>query len=242
MPHLYIGCSGYSYQHWRGVFYPDHIPQKQWFAHYRSIFSTVELNVTFYRLPKVETFQHWYADTASDFSFAVKGSRFITHRKRLAGVEEALDRFFEGAMELREKLQVVLWQLPPSFRVSLERLEPFLSLIDRYPVRHTFEFRHESWLCPEVIELCQKHKAALCMADAPAFLASPPVTSDFIYIRRHGYGGSYTGNYSNEELQRDAERIRGYLARGLDVFVYFNNDIGGYAPRNASELAGMLES
>jgi uncharacterized protein YecE (DUF72 family) len=240
MPQLSIGCSGYSYQHWRGNFYPDHLSQKKWFAHYGSIFRTVELNVTFYRIPKAETFQHWYQGSAPEFTFAIKGSRYITHIKRLIDAEESLPRFFTPASELQEKLKVVLWQFPPSFACDLQRLEAFLDLLEAYPVRQVFEFRNENWLRPEVVELCRSRKAALCMADAPAFLDEPPVTGEFVYIRRHGAQGRYFGEYSEEQLARDAERIRSYLAGGNDVYVYYNNDMGGAAPRNAVGLAALL--
>lgn len=241
MARLFIGCSGFSYRHWRGTFYPDDITQKEWFTYYSSHFSTVELNVTFYRTPNAETFRHWHDDSAANFSFAVKGSRFITHIKRLQEIEESLDRFFGPAQQLKEKMQVVLWQLPPQFKLNLERLESFLVLLENYGVRNTLEFRNESWIVPEVVDLCRSRNVSLCMADHPPFLDEPPITADFVYIRRHGMQGSYNGFYSSEQLAKDAARIRGYLERDLDVFIYFNNDLGGAAPNNAIELAGMLQ-
>ena len=240
MAKLFIGCSGFSYRHWRGNFYPDGISQKQWFNHYRTVFDTIEMNVTFYRIPKPETFKKWYQESAADFSFAVKGSRYITHIKRLLDIESALERFFEPARELQEKWQVVLWQFPPQFRCDLPRLEHFLDLVAPYHRRHTLEFRNESWLCPEVAQLCRSRNASLCMADSPPFLDEPPITADFVYMRRHGMQGSYNGSYSKEQLEKDAERIRSYLANKLDVFIYFNNDAWGAAPQNAVELAAML--
>lgn len=207
MPDIYLGCSGYSYHHWRGDFYPEHLPQNRWFAHYQEVFSTVELNVTFYRTLKPETFRHWHEGSPPGFTFALKGSRFITHRKRLLEAESSLPRFFEPALELKEKLKVVLWQLPPTFPCDLNRLSRFLDLLQNYPVRHAFEFRHESWLIPEVIELCGRRKVALCMADAPSFLDELPITSDFVYLRRHGNGGHYLGEYDSTQLRRDADRI-----------------------------------
>jgi uncharacterized protein YecE (DUF72 family) len=240
MPKLYLGCSGFSYRHWRGEFYPEGLPQKEWFAHYRSIFSTIELNVTFYRLPTPEAFSTWYAESAPDFSFALKGSRYITHLKRLLDVEEALDKFFAPAQLLKEKLRTVLWQFPPDFRYAPERLENFLNLLENYRVRNALEFRNESWLCPEAIKLCKERKVSLCMADRPAFLDAPPLTADFVYLRRHGAEGNYIGEYTTEQLEKDAARIRKYLAGKRDVFIYFNNDAGGAAPRNAQQLATLL--
>jgi uncharacterized protein YecE (DUF72 family) len=241
MAKLYIGCSGFSYGHWRGNFYPEGLAQKDWFAHYRSVFSTVELNVTFYRTPSAETFRHWHEESDANFSFALKGSRYITHVKRLLDNETPLDRFFSPARELKEKLQVVLWQFPPQFKCDLQRLESFLGQIGNYGVRNTLEFRNESWLCREVIELCNAHKVSLCMADWPPFLNEPPLTADFVYIRRHGMQGSYNGSYTTQELKKDALRIEGYLQKNFDVFIYFNNDVGGAAPKNALELSQLMQ-
>jgi len=240
MANLFIGCSGFSYRHWIGNFYPEGLSQKQWFAHYGSVFSTVELNVTFYRTPSVETFRHWHEESAGNFSFAVKGSRYITHVKRLLDSELPLQRFFSAAQGLKEKLQVVLWQFSPQFKCDLQRLKSFLESLESYQVRNTLEFRNESWLCPEVIELCKAGNVSLCMADWPPFLDETPLTADFVYIRRHGMQGSYNGNYERPALEKDAKRIHGYLAKNLDVFTYYNNDIGGNAPRNAVELADIM--
>ena len=233
MAELFIGCSGFSYQHWRGEFYPEDLPQKEWFAHYGTIFSTVELNVTFYRTPTAENFTRWYEESGPDFSFALKGSRYITHLKRLLDVEEALDRFFAPA-------QVVLWQFPPDFKCAPDRLDTFLALLQNYRVRSTLEFRNESWLCDEVVDLCRSRKVSLCMADRPGFIDQTPLTADFVYLRRHDAGGNYQGEYTGAQLERDAGRIRSYLSKKRDVYIYFNNDAGGAAPRNALDLARML--
>lgn len=239
MPRLHIGCSGFNYKHWKGVFYPDTLPEKRWLEHYQSVFSTVELNVTFYRLPLVSSFNRWYHATPPDFVFSIKGSRFITHLKRLVDPEDSLRLFFERAAPLKEKLQVVLWQFPPSFHADIERLYKFLKLLKGYPVRHTFEFRHESWITGEVITLCKKNKVSLCTADAPAFLFTLPVTADFVYLRRHG-ALAEGGDYSEDFLREDARRVKSFLKKGLDVFVYFNNDLFSYAPQNARTLQELL--
>jgi uncharacterized protein YecE (DUF72 family) len=241
MAELYVGCSGFSYQHWRGQFYPEDLSQKRWFSHYCSTFSTVELNVTFYRLPTAETFTRWYEESGPDFTFALKGSRYITHLKRLLDSEAALDRFFVPTQRLKEKLRVVLWQFPPDFKRDLERLEGFLALLENYRVRNTLEFRNQSWLCDEVVALCKSRNVSLCMADRPSFLDAPPLTADFVYLRRHGAEGNYQGEYTRADLEHDAGRIRNYRAKKRDVFIYFNNDAGGAAPRNALELAGILK-
>lgn len=240
MPLLHIGCSGFSYPDWQGTFYPEGLPQRRWFAHYCGVFSSVELNVTFYRLLRPATFVRWREETPPGFVFSVKGSRFITHVKRLAEPGGPLERFFDGVLQLGAKLSTVLWQLPPSLECDAERLGRFLECLRPYPARNALEFRHESWLNDEIIALCRAHSAALCMADWPPFINTPPLTADFVYIRRHGQGGHYSSSYTTEELAADDVRIRGYLASGRDVHIYFNNDYHAHAPQNALELAAML--
>jgi uncharacterized protein YecE (DUF72 family) len=241
MSRFNIGCSGFSYKHWKEVFYPNDLSPGAWLQYYTRSFSTVELNVTFYHLPSRAAFLSWHRATPPGFIFAVKGSRFITHIKRLADAEEPLARFFEGTTLLKEKLKVVLWQLPPTSAVNLERFSSFLKLLKKYPLRHAFEFRHESWITPKVVDLCAEHNVCLCMADSPAFLQDLPVTADFVYIRRHGKTASHAGRYSKAQLAQDAVRIRIYGGQEKDIFVYFNNDPHGYAPLNARELIDLLK-
>ncbi|GMT48296.1 MAG: hypothetical protein IEMM0007_1862 [bacterium] len=240
MAKVKIGCSGFMYDHWRGVFYPEGLPKKNWFQYYTGVFDTVELNVTFYRLPKRESFAGWYKKSPEGFSFSIKGSRYITHVRRIKEPEEALERFFDVAVDLRDKLSVVLWQFPPGFGLDLNRLENFLFMLRKYRVRHAFEFRHQGWIVPEVTELLRDEGHAFCMADWPEFINELPVTADFVYMRRHGHGGRYNSCYSLDELRKDAGRIKGYLKQGLDVYMYFNNDAFGYAPKNAVELKELL--
>ncbi|MEN6488373.1 MAG: DUF72 domain-containing protein [Smithella sp.] len=240
MKQLYIGCSGFSYDQWQGTFYPAGIPKTKWLAYYCTVFSSVELNVTFYRLPKQETFEKWHRQTPSNFSFAIKGSRFITHVKRLRDPAENLERFFAAALHLNDKLKIVLWQFPPSLSINTERLAKFLQLLAKYKLRNTLEFRNRSWLTEDVYYLCRKYNTSLCMADWPEFIDELPLTADFVYIRKHGRCGDYAGCYTQEELKRDAGRIRNYLREGRDVFIYFNNDAFGFAPQNAQELRQIL--
>ncbi len=241
MPDLRIGCSGFNYPGWRGNFYPADLPQKKWFEYYCRVFNTVELNVTFYRLPLASTFKKWHDETPEDFVFSLKGSRFITHIKRLIEPEEPLKLFFKRAMNLKNKLKVVLWQFPPSFKINTPRLKRFLKLLKKYSVRHTLEFRNESWISEDVVDLCRENNVSLCMADWPEFIDKLPVTSDFVYMRRHGTDGSYATSYSRAYLKKDAKRIKNYLRDKKDVYIYFNNDAFGYAPKNARELMEMLK-
>lgn len=241
MPKLHIGCSGFNFSDWKGVFYPPNLPQRKWLEHYCTVFDTVELNVTFYRLPLAETFVTWHNVTPSNFAFSLKGSRYITHIKRLVDVEEAVRTFFEKALILEGKILVVLWQFPPRFMADIGRLEIFLQYLAHYPVRHTLEFRNNSWINDEVVDLCKRYNASLCMADWPPLFDNLPETADFIYIRRHGEGGNYESDYPKASLRNDAMRIKQHLKDGKDVFIYFNNDARGYAPKNAKELIGMLK-
>ncbi|MFZ6017943.1 MAG: DUF72 domain-containing protein [Nitrospirota bacterium] len=236
MATLRIGCSGFLYDEWRGNFYPENLSRTHWLEYYCTKFSTVELNVTFYRLPERETFAKWYSSTPEGFTFSLKGSRFITHVKKLKDCAEPIEAFFSRAAVLKEKLGVILWQLPPGFEMDLERLKHFLEAIRPYQARNTFEFRNKTWINKKVIDLLEKENATFCMADWPEFLDKLPLTADFVYIRRHGEGGSYATSYSAESLTKDAKRIRAYLRQKKSVFIYFNNDAKGYAPQNAVEL------
>lgn len=237
---LRIGCSGFLYDHWKGVFYPEGIPKKKWLEYYCANFSTVELNATFYGVPDKETFLKWLKETPAGFVFSLKGSRFITHTKKLKACVEPLEVFFSRAAGLKEKLGVILWQLPPSLKADPARLAEFLELLRAFKLRNAFEFREKTWVSKKVISLMERENACICMADWPEFLNDLPVTADFVYIRRHGKGGSYATSYSQDELRLDALRIRKYLRQKKDVFIYFNNDAFGYAPADALSLKKLL--
>lgn len=222
----FVGTSGFMYRHWAGgVFYPPKLPQKKWLEFYAEHFRTVELNVAFYRLPSEDAFRSWYKRTPDNFSFALKGSRFITHVKRLKDCGEPLRLYFRRARLLREKLSVVLWQLPPRFKKDASRLSDFVRALKNYrSVRHAFEFRDATWFDAEVYELLGALDMAVCMADWPCYGVKVPETAGFAYLRRHGPRGDglYAGCYSEEELRRDAQRIRQWLSEGRDVYVYFH--------------------
>lgn len=231
----HIGTSGYIYSHWGdGVFYPPNIPQTKWLEYYCQYLDSVELNVSFYRLPSLSAFAGWYKRTPRNFRFAVKGSRFITHIKRLKDPEFSLELFFSRLKPLKEKLSVVLWQLPPQFKLNIERLERFVDIITKLKTtsRQVFEFRHPSWFCEEVYEILKKGDCAICLADCfPCALNAPDIAS-FLYIRRHGAGNQlYGGCYTEDELKKDAR-----LIKKKDSFIYFNNDSQGWAVKNAVRL------
>jgi uncharacterized protein YecE (DUF72 family) len=229
---LRIGTSGYQYEHWRGLFYPRRLPQKAWFAHYAAHFDTVEINNTFYRLPQPAAFEAWRARTPADFCYALKFSRYGSHLKRLRDPAEPITRFLDRADRLGSFLGPILVQLPPNWRPDTERLSEFLKHAGgRY--RWAFEFRDRRWLCAEVFDLLRDAKAALCIHD---LITDHPreITADWVYLRFHG--GSSGGNYTYQALQAEASHIRQYVAAGLDVFAYFNNDVGGHALHNAADL------
>jgi uncharacterized protein YecE (DUF72 family) len=242
-----IGTSGYNYPHWwNGVFYPSDLPQRKWLEFYTEYFDTVELNVTFYRLPRKEVFEGWYKRTSKKFLFAVKGSRFITHIKRLKDCREPLSLLFDHASALKEKLGVVLWQLPPRFSFEKERLEKFCVLLSTLPRsklhRHAFEFRDESWFCQEAFRILEEFHFAYCIAHGSGLPFMEKVTSNFIYLRLHGGEVLYGSNYSDKELNQWAGKIQSWKGKGKTVFVYFNNDAYGFAIKNALSLKKLVPS
>lgn len=236
-----VGCSGFLYKDWKGNFYPEEISKKSWFKYYVQHFDSIELNITFHRLLKKETFHRWYRETPDDFSVCLKGSRFITHIRKLKDVDMPLESFFNVASPLMDKLKVVLWQLPNHVKCNYKSLEDFVRILSRYEVRHAFEFRHESWLSDKVVNLLQSENIALCMADCPEFIVDLPLTADFVYIRRHGKDCSYATSYTEEELLQDAVRLRSYVEQEKTAYIFFNNDVSAFAPHNALELLSLLQ-
>ena len=236
-----IGCSGWNYQHWRnGVFYPPRFAPRRWLGFYAERFDTVEINMTFYRLPRDTAVAKWVEETPPDFIFAVKMSRYVTHIKRLRDLPPSLELFYSRIRPLVDtpKLGHVLWQLPATFQRDDERLAQALAQLPRG--RHCFEFRHESWFAPEVYELLRRHEVALVIGDTPKRpFQSHELTADWTFIRFHeGTRGRFS-NYSESELEEWAQRIERWAASG-DVYAYFNNDRNGYAVRNALWLKERL--
>ena len=237
---VHIGTSGWHYKHWLGLFYPEKLPAREMFQFYARHFNTVEINNTFYHLPLPSTFDAWRENSPKDFLFAVKGSRFITHMKKLLDPLNTTAKFFLGAERLETKLGPILFQLPPRWGLDLKRLAEFLQAL---PPGHqyVFEFRDESWIVEGVFDLLHKHNAAFCIHDLGGMQTPLEVPASFTYIRFHGPGkAKYRGSYSPEALQQWADRISNWRSTLSDVFVYFNNDIGGHAITNALELKKLL--
>ncbi|MDD5748021.1 MAG: DUF72 domain-containing protein [Actinomycetota bacterium] len=239
MAKVFIGTSGWVYPHWKGVFYPEDMKQKDWFMHYASYFDTVEINNSFYRLPELKTFENWARNSPANFRFTVKANRFITHVKRLKDPKESVSRFFDNLEGMGEKCSVVLFQLPPKWKADVERLESFLSVLPE-KTRFVFEFRDETWLCEPVYELLRKNGAALCFADRPFCPGPREVTADFCFYRMHGGYGREAPGYSTRELKNIATEIALHLEAGRDAFAYFNNDYEGFAVKNALDLKSLI--
>jgi uncharacterized protein YecE (DUF72 family) len=237
---LRVGCSGWEYVHWRGEFYPAEIPRTRWFDFYATRFDTVEINNTFYRLPEAETFARWAARAPRRFLYAVKASRFLTHMKKLKDPEEPLERLFGRMRALGRHLGPVLYQLPPGWKLDPGRLEHFLQALPT-GARHVLEFREPSWYADSVLRLLERHRVSLCLHDMRGSATGRLRVGPLVYVRYHGSDGRYGGGYSNERLRGWADWLHEQRAAGADVFAYFNNDVGGHAPRDAVTLRRLLE-
>ena len=236
-----IGCSGWNYKHWRdGVFYPPRLPARAWLDYYARHFDTVEVNNTFYRLPRPAAVANWVEQTPPEFLFAVKASRFLTHIKRLTDLGPGVERFYEAIEPLvgSPKLGPVLWQLPPRFRRDDDRLADALARLP--PGRHCFELRDESWFAADVYALLLEHGVALVIGDHPTRpYQAHELTADWTFVRFHAGTRGRDGNYSETELHEWAKRLRSWRRR-VEVYAYFNNDWRGFAVRNARRLKQLL--
>jgi uncharacterized protein YecE (DUF72 family) len=237
---LRIGCSGWNYADWRGTFYPQREPQRRWLELYAQRFDTVEVNTTFYRLPRRDAVAGWVKQTPADFSFAVKASRYLTHIKRLTDLGDGVARFYERIEPLIEagRLGPVLWQLPGNFPRDDGRLERWLDALP--DGRHTIEFRHESWFCAPVMRALREHDVALTIGDHPERpFQTHEATASWRFVRFHYGRRGRAGNYSAAEIEQWARRIAQWRRR-QEVWAYFNNDWRGFAPANARALARRL--
>jgi uncharacterized protein YecE (DUF72 family) len=236
-----VGCSGWNYGHWRERVYPKGVPARRWLEYYATLLDTVEVNATFYRLPNRSAVAGWVEQTPSDFVFAVKASRYLTHLKRLTDLGSGVERFYERIEPLVEggKLGPVLWQLPENFHRNDERLSEALEAVP--PGRHAFEFRHPSWFVEDVYALLREHGAALVIGDHPQRpFQTHELTADWTFLRFHHGSRGRNGNYSERELQTWKRRIDRWRQQA-DVYAYFNNDWEGYAVRNGLWLSARLK-
>ncbi len=243
---MYIGTSGWNYKHWREIYYPRGLAQRKWLPFFAADFDTVEINTSFYRIPKIESVAQWQCSTPPHVRFAVKLWRGITHYKKLINSREFLLRFFDVFEPLEPHRRApLLIQLPPHLGKNTDKLRHFfddLRAAAPSPWRYAFEFRNSAWLVAEIYELLDREGAALCIHDMRnAGATNQSNAAPFVYVRRHGSGeGKYAGSYSPEQIRDDACSIRSWCASGRDVFVYYNNDIGGHALENARQLKQEL--
>lgn len=270
VPEVRVGISGWTYAPWRGDFYPAGLPHRRELEYASENLTSIEINGTFYAMQKPSSFAKWRAETPEDFVFSIKGGRYITHVKRLVGAEPALANFFAtGVLSLGSKLGPFLWQLPPNFQFDADKLATFFDLLPRTttaaielaerrddklaedrvslvadadsPLRYALEVRHPSFDTPDAVELLREKNIAFVVADSGGkypYVETP--TADFVYVRLHGAEELYASGYDDDALDGWARRIAEWKARGLDVFVYFDNDAKGYAPHDAMRLIDRL--
>jgi uncharacterized protein YecE (DUF72 family) len=236
MAELRVGTSGWHYPHWKRVFYPAGLKPDDWLAFYAQTFDTVEVNNSFYRLPSREVFEGWARTVPPGFAFAVKASRYITHNKKLKDPRQPLDRLMKSADGLGDKLGPILFQLPPRWRSNPGRLEEFVGALHSGH-RYAFEFRDDSWMNDEIFAILRARNCALCIASSPGRPSVRTLTADFSFLRFHG--GELAGKYSSAELSEWAAFARGILSEGKDVYAYFNNDVHGFAVRNATVFGDL---
>lgn len=234
-----IGCSGWNYRHWRGPFYAEKLPVRRWFEHYASVFDTVELNTSFYRLPEAATFAKWRDQAPEGFRYAVKAPRFITHMKKLKDCAEPVGLFVDRARNLGETLGPLLYQLPPSLAFDRPRAEAFLGLLPA-DLNHVMEFRTPSWISEEVLALLDAHGIGFCVHDMAGSTTPDWASGPIAYLRFHGGEGKYWGRYPDEKLLGAADWMAGQARTGREVWAYFNNDIHAHAIDDALTLRAMV--
>ncbi len=237
----YIGTSGWTYEGWKGLFYPSDLPDAERLIYYSQHFNTVELNSSFYHLPRAKTVTHWAEITPANFIFSCKASRYLTHIKKLSDYQNGLKNLFNSLENLHEKLGPILFQLPPKWALNLERLSLFLSALPT-DYQYTFEFRDRSWLCNETFDLLKKFHIALCFYDFRGYQAPYEVLSDFIYLRLHGpLETPYEGHYPNHSLLQYAKHMHDWSKSESKIFCYFDNDQKVAAPQDAKQLIKLLQ-
>ena len=234
-----IGTSGWHYNHWRELFYPAGLGKSKWFEHYAKHFDTVEINNTFYQLPKEVSVERWHEQAPANFVYTVKANRYITHIKRLKEAAEPLATFFERIDLLKEKLGPVLYQLPPSLHKNPDLLRSFIKLLPKKRIA-VFEFRHKSWFSEDTFNLLNESGCSFCIHDMPGIQTPRVVTSGIIYIRFHGPTGKYAGSYSKSTLRDWAGWIKANIKGTRGAYIYFNNDTNAYAVNNAKTLKEQL--
>lgn len=236
---IIIGTSGWNYKHWKGDFYPEEIKQKDWFGHYLKKFNSVEINYSFYRWPSEKTLENWNNVSTEDFCFTMKAPRMITHVKKLNDVKKLVNDFYNLTNKLKDKIGMHLFQMPGSFKYTkdnFEKVKKFLDELDNEK-ENVIEFRETGWWNKEVFNLFKEKKVTFCSVSGFGMPEEIVKTTNTIYIRFHG--ANYSGNYSDEQLRKWAKKI--VESKAKKTYIYFNNDLGGFAPKNALSLLKELE-
>jgi len=237
---IHIGTSGWNYPHWKGNFYPGELKQADWLGFYQQRFKDVEINNTFYQLPNENTFAKWRGGTPPGVPFPPKRKRPITHMKKLKDPSSSLEKFLARARLLGDRLGPLLFQLPPRWNCDIQRLADFLAALPQ-DLRCVFEFRDPSWWNDRVLKLLADHGAAFCVFELAGKRSPKELTADFAYVRLHGPGEAYQGEYGDPALQEWAKTFSECLDAGKEVFCFFDNDQSGFAPKNALRLLEILQ-
>lgn len=238
---IYIGTSGWAYKSWAKSFYPPDLPPSKQLKFYMARFPTVEINRTFYRLPTKKAFDDWDREASAGFVYSIKGSRAVTHFKRLLPGAKSLALLLNRSQSLGERRGPLLWQLPPTLKKDLGRLTSFLRRLNR-KARHAIEFRDPSWIDREVFDVLRRYQVANVALSSQAMPICLEITSNFVYVRFHGLKGGAAHNYTDRELKSWAKFLRTCAAEGITGFVYFNNDMNTRAPFNALRLMELVGS
>lgn len=238
---IYIGTSGFSYDNWKGEFYPENISKKDWLEFYAQKFNSLEINSSFYHLPKKKTFSNWAGKTPENFVFSIKASRYITHLKKLADPQEPLTRLVDSAKELGNKLGSFIFQLPGNLKKDTEKLDNLLKAAKEMKIKAAFEFRDESWFDEEVYSLLEAYGSGVVISSSPKFPYHEKITGNICYIRLHGREKLYHSSYSRQELKKFASIAEDCRKKGIDTYIYFNNDALGHAFRNALALQELVQ-
>ncbi|NLW32804.1 MAG: DUF72 domain-containing protein [Fibrobacter sp.] len=237
---VFLGTCGFTYNHWKPVFYPLHLPKSKWFEYYAKWFNSVEINASFHRIPTIKTVQGWERRAPQDFCFAVKMSRLITHVRKLKNCEKEINWYFSVFEPLRKKIGAVLIQLPPTMKYNPDRLHTFFHFLPKI-YHFAFEFRNREWYREETYQLLKDNDYSFCIHDMGELKTDRIITSDTVYVRFHGFDSLYGGNYRIEILENWAKWIRECVKSGKTVFAFFNNDIGGFAVKNCLTLKKLVD-
>lgn len=234
---VYFGCSGFYYHDWIGRFYPEDLPVNEWLPYYAQQFNSVEINSSFYHLPSRKTLKHWYEVTPTSFRITLKGSRYVTHIRKMINVKEALKRFYALADILDDKLGCILWQLPANLQYNQQRLATFCKMLST-AYTNVIEFRHPSWYVTKTYETLRQHNITCCTVSAPGLPETIGKTTNAVYVRFHGKKSWYDYLYNKRELRDWVDRI--HSQKPKIVYAYFNNDFDAHATVNCLSFAKMI--